>query len=229
MRKVFIFLSIIGIAYLFGCIKKKKHKINEGQITYSIEYDSLTLEKIDKKILPTTLTVRFKDNNTFNSIEALSGAVNISIISQPSEERYVTLLKVFNKKLYHDEPYTSEHYPALYSKIPPVVIDSLQENIEYLGFKCKKVRGHFADSPDFKFDIIFTNEIQIEDPNINTPFESVKGVMLVFNLRFNKLNMFLKAQSVEEVSINTNEFQIPSDYKHVDFTTMSELVYLLQQ
>lgn len=221
--------AVVILFTLSSCISKSPKQISEGLIEYDIEYDTLTLSRLDKKILPSSMVVRFSNNNTINTIDGLSGAISISIISQPSKKEFTTLLKVFNKKLYHSEPYTNGHYPAPYSRIPKVNIDTLITDCDYIGYKCKSVMGYFADRPDNKFKIIYTKQIAIDNPNLNTPFESIDGVMLGFNLRFNNLDMKLKARNVSKESIDKDLFKIPKDYKMVDFQTMTDLIYLLQQ
>lgn len=230
MRVAPYFISVgILFIHLVSCGPKHSKNITEGVIEYDIDYDSITLSRIDKKVLPSSLVVQFQDNNTINTIEALSGAVTISIISQPRKREFVTLLKVFNKKLYHDEPYTEGLYPALYARIPKVVIDSLNQECNFLGFKCFRVQGYYVDTPDSRFEIIYTNDISIDNPNQNTPFEGIEGVMLAFNLRLSKVNMFLKAREVRKSRISGKAFTIPDDYKRVDLQTMTDLLYLLQQ
>ena len=150
-------LFVLTISSCNDIIGRKK--IKEGIIKYEITYDSLTGKKIDVRMLPSALTVKFKDNNTLNTIEAFSGAISISIISNHTNQQFITLVKVFNKKLYHEEPNTAEKYPALYARIPSVKITSNDEPCKYLGYHCYKAKGYFADQPDSEFEIIYTKEI----------------------------------------------------------------------
>ncbi|HNV52763.1 MAG TPA: hypothetical protein PLH91_04285 [Tenuifilaceae bacterium] len=206
-----------------------KKRIKEGIIKYEITYDSTTSKKMDTRLLPSSLLVKFKDNNTLNTIDAFSGAISISIISNSNTNQFVTLVKVFNKKMYHEEPNTDGKYPALYSRIPSVKIISNNEKCKLLGYNCLKARGYFEDQPNSEFEIIYTKDIDISSPNINTPFEKIDGVMLGFNLRINSLMMQLKAQSVKKSKIPDETFSIPADYSLVDFQTITDLIYLLQQ
>lgn len=204
-------------------------KIKRGVISYAITYDSTMLEKVDPRLLPSALTVSFNENRTFNAIEALSGSVSISIISDPGKQLFVTMLKVFSKKLYHAEQYEKGKYPALYSRIPRVLISTDFEEMEMLGYRCKRVTGHFVDNPGYSFDIIYTDEIAISEPNKNTPYEAINGVLLVFDLKLNNTLMHIKAQSVERKRVSRKLFEIPDDYKEVDFQTITDLIYMLQQ
>ncbi len=229
MQKYLLVLTGLLALIVLSCEVGRKKSISEGEIEYDIEYDSVTLSRIDKKILPSVLIVKFRDNNTINIIEALSGALTISIISQPQKKEFTTLLKVFNKKLYHNEPFTNGQYPALYSRIPQVAIDSVFTQCELLGYSCNRVQGYYVDEPENRFEIIYTQQIAINNPNQNTPFERVDGVMLAFRLKLNKINMNLKAKSIKDISVLQSAFEIPNDYKKVDFQTMTDLIYLLQQ
>lgn len=221
-------LLIAFVLYSCGDSAVRK-RIKEGVIKYEINYSSATTQRIDKHFLPSSLIVRFKDNNTINTIDALSGAISISIINNHISQQFITMVKVFNKKLYHDESNTSGQYPALYSRIPNVIITSDGESCKFLGYNCTKALGYFADQPDSEFEIIYTKEIDIENPNTNTPFEQINGVMLSFNLRINSLTMQLKATSVKKSKIPPELFSIPPDYVRVDFQTITDLIYLLQQ
>jgi len=220
-------LFLLSITSCREIITKKR--IKEGVIKYEITYDSATSKKMDIRLLPSSLIVKFKDNNTLNTIDAFSGAISISIISNHVNQQFVTLVKVFNKKLYHEEPNTDGKYPALYAKIPSVKIISNHEPCRFMSYRCYKAKGYFADRPDSEFEIIYTKEIDINAPNINTPFEEIDGVLLAFNLRINSLMMRLEAKSVKKVKISDDTFSIPQDYTPVDFQTITDLIYLLQQ
>lgn len=206
-----------------------KKRIKEGVIKYEISYDSSTSKKMDVRLLPSSLTVKFKDNNTLNTIDAFSGAISISIISNHANQQFITLVKVFNKKMYHEEPNTNGKYPALYARIPSVKITSNLEPCKFMSFRCYKAKGYFADKPESEFEIIYTKDIDISTPNINTPFEEIDGVMLAFSLRMNSLMMRLEAKSVKRGKISDDTFSIPQDYTSVDFQTITDLIHLLQQ
>lgn len=221
----FLLLLLLSTA---SCRKGSSNKhIHEGVITYEVTYDSTTLTRMDTRLLPSSLIVKFKDNSTLNTIEALSGGVSISIISNRASQQFATLVKVFNKKLYHNEPCGS-HYPALYARIPVVATTSPHEPCDYLSYKCYRTTGHFADQPDSEFEIIYTKEININAPNANTPFEEIDGVLLAFNLRVNSLMMQLRAKSVKGSKIPDDTFAVPEEYVSVDIQTITELIYLLQ-
>lgn len=225
-----IIIAVVSSVFISSCSEIiRKKGINEGVIKYEITYDSSTSSKVDVRLLPSSLIIKFKDNNTLNTIDAFSGAISISIICNNTNQQFVTLVKVFNKKLYHQEQSTEGKYPALYSKIPTVNVLPNHEPCKFLGYQCYKAKGFFSDKPESEFEIIYTKEIAINNPNINTPFEGIDGVLLAFNLRINSLMMHLKAKSVKKSQISDETFSVPTDYNEVDFQTITDLIYLLQQ
>jgi len=231
MRKPIAGLVILSVFFIISSCggRVKNNSISEGVITYDITYDSAVQNRYDAWLLPSELTVRFNSNHSINTIEVLAGAISISIIKNPERKEFSTLLKIFNKKLYHSEPIEQEHYPALYSRMPAVKLISEDETCEFLGFNCTKVKGYFADSPEFPFEIIYTSQIQIENPNANTPFEEVQGTLLCFRLRLNNLTMHATARSVKSEPVPLELFAPPTDYDATDSQTIANLIYTLQQ
>lgn len=227
IKKASVVLCVVVL--VTSCSRFSKKNIKQGVITYDITYDSVLLKQTDARLLPSELTVKFNNNCTLNTIDALSGAVSISIINNPLKQQFSTLLKVFNKKLYHTENFSDGKYPALYSRIPQVRIIESSESCKFLNYNCIKAMGYFANTPDVHFEIVYTKEIDIQNPNINTPFEMVDGVLLKFHLRINSMEMFLSARSVEHKKVPMSTFDIPDGYAAVDFKTITDLIYMLQQ
>ncbi len=220
---------IAGAASLCqSCGKKASRKnIIEGEITYTIGYDSIPM-KYDKDLLPSVMTIRFKDNNTSNTITGLSGAVSLSFINNVAMQSSITLVKLFNKKLYYLEPYDSTQYSISYSEMPKLSIQLTDETLVLNGYNCKKAVGQFADSTHLQFEIVYTNEIGIARPNAFTPFEAIDGVMLKFKIKLYNQVMTMEATEIKPVSVSMDEFSIPPDYEQVDRETIKEVILLLQ-
>lgn len=230
MRRSATGLIILSAFLIQSCGQRFKNRnLSEGVITYDITYDSAIQNRYDAWLLPSELIVKFNNNHSINTIEALAGAISISIIKNPERKEFSTLLKIFNKKLYHSEPIEQERYPALYSRMPSVKLISEGETCEFLGFSCTKAKGYFDDNPNFPFEIIYTSQIKIENPNTHTPFEEVKGTLLRFNMRLNNLTMHVVARSVAPEHVSLELFVPPSDYVATDSQTIADLIYTLQQ
>lgn len=224
------FIQIATLVFLLGCSSGGfKKKITEGKISYDVSYDSITTRKYNPRLLPSSLTIEFKGNNTKTTIDALTGAISMSLIKNYDKQQYSTLIKFIGKKLQHTEPFDTSHYPALYVTVPKLnIIIKNKESCELYGFNCEKISGYFEDSTNM-FDIIYTNDIKISNPNSNTPFEQIDGVMLEFNLYLKPITMQLKMSSISKTKIPKSTFEVSEEYCNVDYKTMSGIVTALMQ
>jgi len=221
---IFLFLLI-----LTGCKDyNSKKNFNEGIIEYSILFEENTQSHINTSLLPNKLTIKFHDNNTSNTIEGLSGAFNLTYINNVKDENAIILVKLLNKKFYCEEPFVNGILPSTYAGMPKVTIQETNDIINFRGYKCKKAIGSFIDDSDVSFEILYTNEIKITNPNSNTPFEAVNGVMLKFKVKFYKHMMSVSATTIKPERISMDNFTTPSDYAKVSKKTIADLLSLLQ-
>lgn len=222
------YILMVLLATAVACSGGRGRNFTEGTIEYSVSYDTSTTARFNPRLLPSSLSIEFKNNNTKTTIEALSGAISFALVKNYKEQQYTTLIKVVGKKLKHTEKFDSTHYPALYAGVPIVEIDTVVEELVIDGFNCKKVIGNFANV-DQKFEIIYTNDIRIDNPNANTPFEPIDGVLLEFNLRLDPIVMQLKMKNITKERVNQSTFDVPKEYGEVDFKTMTDIMSALQR
>lgn len=218
----------VSLLTMVGCGGKHGKNFTEGKIDYTVTYDSATTSRFNPRLLPSTVSIRFKDNNTKTTIEALSGAISFSLIKDAKQQQYTTLIKVIGKKLKHTEQFDTTRFPALYANVPEITIDSNIQQLEMDGLSCHKVSGYFVD-PNSRFEIIYTNDIQTLNPNDNTPFEPIKGVLLEFNLLLAPITMQLKANNIEKIRIPKSTFEVSKEYCEVDYKTMKDIISAMQK
>ena len=79
--KIFRLLAIVGLVIIiFSCNQQETtERIKEGYIDYDIDYIDDTLQNMMFKFLPKKMTVKFKDNNTLNKIESISGIIFFAV------------------------------------------------------------------------------------------------------------------------------------------------------
>ena len=56
------------------------------------------------------------------------------------------------------------------------------------GYKCKLARVFIEDVPT-PIDVYYTEDIHIENPNRNTPFSEINGVLLEFETTMNQYSV----------------------------------------
>jgi len=224
-------LTILFFLVIFStsCKRFKKDLIlSEGIIEYSITYLDEDSSKYDPNIRPDRMVVRFKNNNTVNRIEALSGAFSFAFIQDIDSKTSTTLVKILNKKLFYREPLQENRYHFAYKAMPDMIIEKVDETESFLGFSCKKALATFNDSTSYSFEIWYTDDIVVNMPNHNTPFEAIDGIMLKFSVIMFNQKMNIAATSVKSAKLAKDEFNIPLEYEEVNYETMMELIYLFQ-
>ena len=225
----FRYLCIILLLALSACTNfRSKKNFNEGTIEYSITVESSVKSNLNSSMIPNKIVVKFRDNNTSNKIEGLSGAVTLTYINNVAGKNCIVLVKLLNKKLFYEEPVINGGLPSTYNGMPKISIKKTNEIIEFQGYKCNKAIATFDDSSNYSFDILYTNEIKIANPNANTPFDSIDGVMLKFNVKLYKHLLSISATNIIQESVPMDNFETPGDYVKVSRRTIEDFLSLLQ-
>lgn len=226
LRKPVIIALIFTL--LISC-KEVQHKdrIKEGYIEYDIEYLDDSLDSFMKGLLPKKMTIKFKNNNTLNKIEGFSGIVSFTHIQNFKEGKNITLVKVLNKKYKYIEKINDQS--LFFEDLPGLKIKEQDTTVVICGFKSKKAKVTIPDTNIEPFYIYYTNDIIINNVNAQTPFKSVKGVLLEFQLKLYDMPMKLTASKVQETKIPSEDFEIPEGYDAINKNTMIEIIELLKQ
>ncbi len=223
-------LVIIILALLtnYSCKQlQQKDRIKEGFIEYNIEYLDDTLDSFMIGLLPKKMVIKFKDNNTINKIEGFSGIVSFTHIQNFKEKKNITLVKVLNKKYKYEEKINQSS--IFFEELPGMKIEPQEDVKEICGFTSKKAKIILPDNNIEPFYIYYTNDIIINNVNAQTPFKSIEGVLLEFQVKFYDLNMKLTANKIQEAEISPDHFKVPDGYQNINRKTMVEIIELLKQ
>lgn len=224
----YLFILSLLIVLLSCNTNRSKKCFNEGTIEYSIQFQGTDDSKINTNMLPNKLTIKFRNNNTSNKIEGLSGSVNLTFINNLEDNNLIVLVNLWSKKLFYQDSLLKENLPNAYAGMPEISIEKTNETVHFKGYTCKKAIAHYKNSTNHSFDILYTNEINIANPNANTPFALIDGVMLKFSIKFNKYLMTISSTSIKPETISMDEFAVPSGYEKVSKRTIEDLVSLMQ-
>lgn len=226
--RIFIGAFILICAAFYSCKElQRKDRIKEGFIEYNIDYLDDTLDSFMIGLLPKKMVIKFKDNNTINKIEGFSGIVSFTHIQNFKEKKNTTLVKVLNKKYKYVEKINDSS--LFFEELPGMKIEYLNEEKEICGFMSKKAKIILPDSTIEPFFIYYTDDITISNVNAQTPFKSINGVLLEFQVKFYDLNMRLTANKIQDTEISSDHFKIPDDYQNINRKTMVEIIELLKQ
>ncbi|MFH1319100.1 MAG: hypothetical protein ABII90_00390 [Bacteroidota bacterium] len=224
MAKLFthiIFSFSFLIISLTGCDAIFKRNIKEGIIVFEITYPETDAGDLMASLLPNEMILKFKNNITVGEFNAGMGIFKTSLIAYPDRKEIAHLVKIMNKKyvLLID----STEINDLYSELPEMKIELIDETKVIAGYKCKKAIVTFKDKIKDEFSIYYTNEIDIKNPNWSSPFHEIDGVLLEYQLRKYNFEMRLTAKEVKQSKIDSSDFDIPSDYKMITQDEMDEI------
>jgi hypothetical protein len=223
-----VVIFILSLTIISSCNKlQQKNRIKEGFIEYNIEYLNDTLNSFMIGLLPQKLIIKFKDNNTLNKIEGFLGIVSFTHIQNYKEKKNITLVKVLNKKYKYVEK--NNDSSIFFEELPGMNITLQDEVKEICGFHAQKAKVTVPDTHMKPFFIYYTNDICINNVNSQTPYKSIDGVLLEFQVKFYDLDMKLTATKVQEAEISSEDFNVPAGYQNINKQTMIEVIELLKQ
>jgi hypothetical protein len=230
MRPIQIILSfclITGII-LSGCAPKASLK-DEGTIIYDIVYAHEQQANISNKTLPKRMVVKYQNHKLLNQIEGMGGMVTLTYIQDKDQNISHYLVKLLNKKIYYTDTLGEITTNFMFSDSSAITITPSHEKKEILGYICNSATIEADNSDHTKFTIYYTNEIGQPNPNQNTPFEPIKGIMLEFGMILSNVHVKLVANSIEAGGIDSTTFAIPEEFKKMDKETLLEVFKLFNQ
>ena len=196
--------------------------INEGVI----EYDAKPVDENNPMagLAPGKMTVKFKDNKLAAEMSTM-GVFNTTFIFNPAKKTLTQLVRVFDVKqaCIDDEAAIAEE-----NKNYQLNFEETNEKKEIAGYACKKVVATMADDPSVKFDVWYTEELNINTPNARTPYDKINGMLMQYRLKKFGLEMEFIAKGVEKEKIANEEFELPAYYKVISKQEMDEFFKSIQ-
>jgi hypothetical protein len=219
-QKQLLFYALATILLISSCKLGFRHKgITEGCIKYKITYIENEQKNPIVSLLPSYITMTFKDTEVLLSVEGWMGIFKSAFIKDKNQDA-ITLLKILNKKyLYQSEPEDGYYGLARFDSTQ-VIFDDVEKKV--LGFDCKHARVRIPEK-NLDFDVYYTNDIKIKNPNANTPLSQVPGVLIEFQMVMNGILMHLEATEFIGQDIPDDYFKIPQGYKEVAKVQMDSI------
>lgn len=197
-------------------------RISEGKIVYTLSYPQFEDDNIFASMFPSEMTFKFKDHNTRNELKTKMAIFSTSLLANNKEKKVTHLVKIANK--YSGLEMDSMEIMEEYGRKPDgMTITPTDKTKEIAGYTCKHARVTFESDTTKSFDIFYTEEIDLIDPNWCTPFHEIKGVLM--EARVNKFNIDMHMVATEVVSEEypTEDFLITNDYEPITVTEMADI------
>jgi hypothetical protein len=199
-----LFIAVICAITGFSCKEKGGKYINQGEIHYNIDYVG-NFGPMPKEVLPKNLIVSFKDNKILFEMISSFGNSGIFNLANPDKGILDTYFSLFTLKYFYPvQP--GEQYPG-FESMKGIAIRKTTKTSVICGFNCKNAEITFPADRNKIYDIWYTNEINIKNPNIATPYSQIDGVLMNFFFFLGPAELHFDAETVYKKSIPDEAFE----------------------
>jgi hypothetical protein len=215
-------LFIVAIFAMTGysCKKRGGKYIDQGEIHYSIDYIDYA-GVIPKNVLPQNLVVSFKKDKILFEMIGMgnSGILNLSNPEKGIFDTYFTFVTL--KYFYAAEP--GELNPG-FEGMKGMVIKKTTKTTVICGFNCKNAEVTFPADKEKKYEIWYTNEIKIKNPNATTPFNQIDGVLMSFFFFLGPAELQFYAENVYPKDVPDQTFERRDKFIRVSKDDINKLI-----
>lgn len=225
MKKNLYIPIFLAILFLVSCQQKGT---KEGELIYQITYLQTEDQNPLIALLPKTISVKFKESNTLANIDGFFGTFNLKIITNRNDKKNYTALRILDKRFIAETPLDS--ISAAYENLNILqVIEKPQDTATFAGLVSYQIEIVYGQLTDSIINFYCTNDIKIDDPNANSPFFQIKGVLTRFQTKVAGIDMIFELKEFKEKKIDASEFVPPEGYKQVSGQEIKELLKSFQQ
>ena len=197
----------------------------EGQIKFSISYEQSRVGGYSTTILPREMIVEFSNDMVKNTIEGGLGFFSLVNISDIRNYQNTTWLKFIDKKYIYEGG--KKESSCCFGMLDGMKLEFTDDIKEIAGLECMHAVARFPDNGIEPFDIWYTEELGLYNPNGNTPFKDIPGVLLEFNTLMGNTNMHMVATGFDAQHIPQKHFQPPKNYRPVSKAEMESILNAL--
>jgi hypothetical protein len=204
----------------YSCRDKGGKDINQGEIHYAIEYGGDMGSY--KDIMPKTLIVSFKDDKILFDISAPIGNSGILNLSNPEKGIFDTYISLLSWRYYYAAK--PGETPPGFDAMAGMDIRKSGKTSVICGFNCKSAEVTFPKDRSKVYEIWYTDEIDIKNPNIANPFAEIDGVMMSFFFFMGDAQMFFNAETVYNKEIPDKTFERKEKYQRISKEQIGEFM-----
>ncbi len=193
-----------------SCKDKGEKDIDQGEIHYTIDYSGNVGTM--KELMPRNLIVAFKDDKILFEMSTFgnSGILNLSNPEDGIFDTYISLMTI----RYFYAGQAGEVLPG-FEAMKGIEIRKTAKNTIICGFNCKSAEVTLPANRDKPYEIWYTNEIKIKDPNASTPFREIDGVLMRFFFILGSAEMHFTAETVYKKEISDRMFERRDKYVRI--------------
>jgi hypothetical protein len=210
-RSGLIFACLIVISG-YSCRDKGDKNIDQGEIHYSIEYLG-NVGVMPKEVMPRNLIVSFKDNKILFDISAPFGNSGILNLSDPSKGIFDTYISLLTWRYFYSA--NPEEPPPGFDAMKGMVVRKTSKTSVICGFNCKNAEVILSGNKDKVYQVWYTTEIKIKNPNVANPYREIDGILMNFFFQMGTAEMHFTAETVYKKEIPDKLFERREKYMRV--------------
>jgi GLPGLI family protein len=207
-NQIRLFVLLIALLPLVNtAVGQKKAKPFEGVVTYTLSTEGRELDAQEKAQMPTEMKIFYKGNKT--RMEQLTAMGNFVTISDGDDKTNMVLLDLMGQKIVLKS--TKEDLEKTLKEAPETKINVTTETKTIAGYNCKKAEVIQGEKTNY---VYFTDEIKVADPNWNTQYKDIKGIMMEYSqpTQDEQLTLKLTVKEVKKQKIKPDMFTVPEGY-----------------
>ena len=222
----FAFLMFASFAILLctGC----KHGGSGNTASQGwIEYDVTAVDPSNPMadLAPNKMLVKFKEKRSVAEMSAGMGLLTMTFVSDYNTKTVTQLVKLLNKK-YASTANAEELQKEKNNS--GITVTKTNDTKLIAGFKCKKAKVTCANHSHPDFDVYYTDEIELENPNWGNEYSDIDGVLMEYQLKRYNIELLFTARKVEKKHVEDSEFDRPADYKLITQKELDDLFVGMQ-
>lgn len=217
MTKTFI-LSLFILSLLVSC-NSNTEKINQGTITYAIDYPDSKDNFFLYHILPKELKTSFKNDKMEMKIKKAN--LENTIIVDNNSKKISTYYK-------YDEELCADLSPndiqLIINKHPKYKITFTGKKDTLIGFNIKQAFAIDPTKPNCKFELWYTQDINVKNSNWFNGFDKIPGVLLKYSIIQYGLKMDFVATKFENVTISDSTVSFKRPGKNIPHEKYDKMI-----
>jgi hypothetical protein len=215
-----LIIAVIFAMTGYSCKEKGGKYIDQGEIHYNIDYIGNT-GGMPKEVLPQNLIVSFKKDKILFEMLGF-GKSGILNLSNPDKNIYDTYFSFFTQKYYYAAQY-GEKFPG-FEAMDGLTIRKTSKTTIICDFNCKNAEVILPSDKNKVYNIWYTTEIKVKNPNAATPFSDIDGVLMSFFFVMGPMELHFDAETVYKKDIPDETFERRSKYERVTKETISKVI-----
>ena len=205
----------------FSCKEKGGKNISQGEIHYNIDYIG-SFGPMPKEVLPKNLVVSFKNNKMLFEMISSFGNSGILNLSNPEKGIFDTYFSLFTLKYFYAvQP--GEQFPG-FEAMKDIVIKKTGKTSVICGFNCKNAEVTIPSLGNKVYQVWYTNEISVKNPNTATPFSQIDGVLMSFFFFLGPAELHFDAETVYKKDIPDEIFERRDQFMRVSRAEIDKFI-----